>query len=168
MSKPSAISRWQPYLPAAIVVAAGIAFGAAFLLIPSVGLLARTAGSILNTEEVGSVRIFLGTWGRGSALSVVILAVWQAVLVPLPYEALIRGAASVFGPVVGALSSWIGLVLGALAMFGIGRASPECRSRRPGRVGARSRTDRHSPLDTARAAARAVRAPRTSFRSRSA
>jgi len=112
----------RPWLPALLVALAGLAFAAAFFALPQVAMLARIAGNVLGTEEVSSVRIFLGTWGRESVLSVIVLAVWQAVLVPLPSEALIRAAADVFGPVVGGLSAWIGLVLGALAAFGISRA----------------------------------------------
>ena len=79
-------------------------------------------GSVLGTGEVGSVRVFLGTWGRSSPLAVVLLAAWQALALPLPHEAVVRGAAQVFGSLVGGMAAWAGLTLGSLAVFGIARA----------------------------------------------
>lgn len=98
------------------------AFAAAYVLQPQFGLLVRTASSALNTGEFSSARMFIGTWGRGSVLSVIVLGIWQAVSVVLPHEALVRAAADLFGPIVGPLASWAGLVLGALIAFGISRA----------------------------------------------
>lgn len=105
----------------AVTVAIGLILAAAFFFIPQVGMLVKLASSSLKTEEMSSVRMLLGTWGQGSALSVVILGVWQTLSVLLRHEALVRAAADILGPFAGAAASWAGLVLGALAAFGIGR-----------------------------------------------
>lgn len=120
-----------------IFVAACLA--AAFFLIPQFGMIAKLASSSLKTEEMSSVRMFLGTWGRSLPISVVMLGIWQTVSVLLQHEALVRAAADVLGPAAGALAAWLGMILGSLAAFGIGR----------GLVGvplAASRAQRGTPL----------------------
>lgn len=119
-ARPTITRTW--WLSPAVTAAAIAVFAAAFFLVPQVNTLVRTAGSALSTEEVSSVRLFTGTWGRGSVFTIVVLGVWQAVAAPLPHEALVRAAADTFGPVLGFIASWLGLVLGALAAFGIARA----------------------------------------------
>ena len=110
---------WIAPIAAALIVVASVAviFG-----IPVVNQLARTAGNVVKTGEVMSVRIFVTTYGGRSPLAVVALAAWQAMLVILPHESVIRAASGLFGPGIGALASWAGLVLGSTVLFALAKA----------------------------------------------
>lgn len=113
-------TRW--WLAPVIVVAMMALFAVAFFVVPEVNVLVRTAGNVVSSGEPTSVRIFLVTHGHRSPLAAVALVAWQAVAVPLPDVPVLRAVGMMWGPVVGSLINWIGLVLGGTTVFALGRA----------------------------------------------
>ena len=60
--------------------------------------------------------------GALGPLALVTLLVAQAVVAPLPSPPLLMAAGFVYGPWVGSVIGWVGLLLGAIACFGLARA----------------------------------------------
>lgn len=111
--------RWLwPSVAACLVVVATLAF----LFVPGVNVLVRTAASVIKSEETASIRIFLATWGGRSPLAGFALVVFQAVLVPLGDTPVLRTVGLMWGPVFGTIINWAGLVAGACVLFGLSRA----------------------------------------------
>jgi uncharacterized membrane protein YdjX (TVP38/TMEM64 family) len=99
-----------------------VAFAATFFLVPAFNYTVRTAGSVLGSGEPSSVRIFLVTHGHRSPIAAIALVAWQAIAFPLPDVPVLRAVGLMWGPVLGSIINWVGLVLGAAAIFALGRA----------------------------------------------
>lgn len=124
------------WLWTAVAWALAAAFGLAFLLVPEVDVLVRTAGNVLGSGEPSAVRIFLVTRGGRSPLAAVALLVWQSLAAPVPEAACLRASGLMWGPVAGTLINWVGLFLGGAAAFVLSRVLigiPLARVRPPAR-----------------------------------
>ncbi|MFA5843967.1 MAG: VTT domain-containing protein [Coriobacteriia bacterium] len=112
-------SRW--WLGPLCAVTPLVVLAAAYLLVPGVNVLVRTAGSVVKSEETSAIRIFLATWGHRSPIAGFALVVWQALLFPLGDVPVLRTNGLMWGPVSGALINWSGLVAGASLAFAVSR-----------------------------------------------
>src|SRR5712691_8757633 len=60
--------------------------------------------------------------GPVGPLALIALLIAQAVVAPLPSPPILMAAGFVYGPSVGFAIGWVGLLLGAIACFGLARA----------------------------------------------
>lgn len=109
------------WIGTAVTAALVIAVAGLIVGIASLSELVRLSGNALKDGDPAPIRIFLTTYGSRSPVAAALLIAWQAILVPLPFESALRAAAHMFGPLVGGLAAWVGLVAGACAVFGIAR-----------------------------------------------
>jgi uncharacterized membrane protein YdjX (TVP38/TMEM64 family) len=106
-----------------VVAAASIGvLAVALLASPAFNVLARTAGNVLGSGEPSAVRIFVVTHGHRSPLAAIALIVWQGVVFPLPDIPALRASGLLWGPALGFVVNWIGLLCAAILTFLVGRA----------------------------------------------
>lgn len=106
----------------AIAAVALVAFAAAFFLSPTFNVLVRTASSVLRGEEPAAVRILIVTRGDRSPLAAMAMIVWQALAFPLSDVPALRASGLLWGPVLGSLVNWLGLLAAASLAFAFTRA----------------------------------------------
>ncbi len=112
----------SPWFAAATTALALIALTVAVIAVPRLGQLARTATNVVKSGEVMSARILVTAYGDGSPLAMLALVVWQGVLVIAEPGPVMRASAGLFGPLAGALISWVGAVGASTLLFAVSRA----------------------------------------------
>ena len=104
-----------------IAVLALAVLGTVYFLVPLAGVMVRTAGNVIKSGETSAVRIFLVTRGARSPIAAIALVVFQAVFFPIADVPVLRTTGLMWGPLLGSLINWIGLVLGASLLFALAR-----------------------------------------------
>lgn len=115
----SSKKRWWIVPVVTLAIVAAIVVVA--LLVPQANTPIRIAGNVLKSEEPTAIRIFVVTWGHRSPLALIAMLAWAGLVFPLPEIGALRASGLLFGPFLGSLVNWIGLVAGASLLFAIGR-----------------------------------------------
>jgi len=110
-----------------------------YLLFPSLSIQVNRTLSMLAFNDVKGLRMYFTGLGEPGKVAVSITMALQAVLAPLPRPVVIQASAGVFGAVKGSILAWMGVVLGAVLCFGIGRAYGRPLWRRIGKERRRER-----------------------------
>lgn len=93
-----------------------------FLLICTCGLYALNKSGFLDKiDSVEDLRNYIASYGTLSAVLFLVMQILQVVVLPVPGVVAIGAGVLLFGPFWGAVLSFIGIMLGSLIAFGIGR-----------------------------------------------
>src|SRR5712691_534191 len=93
-------------------------------VVGATGMLVVAAPGFFNLASLDSGRSAdrVRASGPFGPLALIALLVAQAVVAPLPSPPILMAAGFVYGPSVGFAIGWVGLLLGAIACFGLARA----------------------------------------------
>ncbi|MCR5880969.1 TVP38/TMEM64 family protein [Phenylobacterium sp. J367] len=99
------------------------ALAVSFVLFGGVGVVFLFGGQVLGFDGEATVERWMGAGAGAWALPVAVAAFALLAFVGVPQIVLIAAAVVAFGPVTGAVYSWIGTMVSALVGFYLGRAA---------------------------------------------
>lgn len=81
----------------------------------------KRTGFMDRFSSIDELRDYMKTYGQWAAVIFVLLQFAQVVILPIPSTITIGAGTALFGPLWGGFLSWIGIVIGSIVAFMIGR-----------------------------------------------
>ena len=92
-----------------------------YLYTPTVSIQVNRGLSMLSLHDVKGLTMQLSSLGNQAALLSIVLNVLQILYAPLPFATVLTATITIVGPIAGLFVSWLGVLLGAVAAYGIAR-----------------------------------------------
>lgn len=112
---------YRNILPYGIMVAL-ILLACIYLFTPTVSIQVNRGLSMLSLHDVKGLTMQFSSLGNQAALLSIILNVLQILYAPLPFATVLTAAVETVGPLAGLFISWLGVLLGAAAAYGLAQA----------------------------------------------